>query len=536
MTVLLHGSADTVSEETFDSWAAIPPASPPLDPARRRPGLAADLESAFDSIVEAWWLLGRTLGSDKTATLAHSPACVTNASDLGLMMAWAELAENWAREPETTLLICDDPWLYRHLASRPGGGAASVPHLAPRRLWPAIRGYLARVAAAARSAFAALRTRALRVRNEIGGPALLVYGHPASDATGRDAYFGDLLRRFPDLTRVLHVDCPAARALELGRDGRTVSLHGWGSFWYALTLPFARWRPARKHRNGKHGWLVRRAAAIEGGTGQAAMIRWQTHCQERWLRAQRPDVVAWPWENHSWERTFVRTARRLGVRTVGYQHSVIGRQMLNYAPASNPDGVESIPDLIMCAGPATRDQLAAWGIPPERLRIGGALRFPAVTNGPRHKPDAPVLLALPFDGPVAAEMVEAARKAAKRGHRFLVKPHPMTPHVFAESPGVAFTDQPLAQHEALSAVVYAASTVGLEALLLGLPTLRFRPADRISIDILPTEIEVSTTDAGSFANDLEDLRPPPAVTRAFVFAPVDDASWGALFTKRGNVR
>jgi surface carbohydrate biosynthesis protein (TIGR04326 family) len=356
-----------------------------------------------------------------------------------------------------------------------------------------------------------------------GGATLLVYGHPTSTADGIDGYFGDLLKTLPDLTRVLHVDCNAGRARTLAKDGRTISLHAWCRVTDALALIFARWRPQPQHKAGLNGWLVRRAAAIEGGTAQGAMIAWQQKCQRRWLNETRPRVVAWPWENHSWERDFVRAAHAQGVHTVGYQHSVIGQQMLNYSPASNPDGEGSLPQTIFCTGPATRQQLLDLGVPVERLQIGGALRF---SDPPQVRFDAegPVFIALPFDGETAGQMVAAARALTDKGFRFLIKDHPMTPFKFSSGNGLVRTDKPLQEHSGLRAVIYAATTVGLEAALAGLPTVRFRPEGRLSLNILPKGVDLPVTDAGGLEDALNTLT-APNLSRDQIFSPVSHALW-----------
>ena len=526
MSVLLRTFRDLATVPAFDTWAHIPDgevAAPSLEPARRRPGLGADLEAAFEAEAPIWWDLGRDLSSSPSAVLAHTPACVANVSDLGQMLAWTRLLREWAAESHRTLVVCDDPWMYRHLKGMRGIEAGRAPALWPRaaRLW--LRGYAARTRAALRFAAA---TRALKPLDgaEPGGAWLLVYGHPASTADGNDGYFGGLMGELRHVRRVLHVDCPTPRARQLSSDGRTESLHAHGTPWAALRLPFARWKPSWTQRRGRHGWLVRRAAAREGGTGQGAAIAWQRHCHGRWLARRRPAFVAWPWENHAWERAFVRVARASGVRTVGYQHSVIGRHMLNYAATSNPDGLDSFPDRIPCSGRATRDRLRGWGVPEDRLAIGGALRFPR-RAAPRHDPSAPVFLALPFDKSTAAQMVAAARAIAGPERRFLVRDHPMTPFPFEVSDYVKKSPGPLEAQEAIAAVVFAATTVGLEAVLAGLPTLRFRPAGRMVLDILPEGIMVPAVDSETLADSLDRLAPPPPVDSAQVFAPADWAWW-----------
>jgi hypothetical protein len=509
-------------------WASVDGEAPQLDPARRMPELGRQLEEAFEAVAEEWWSLGRLLAREKSAALAHASACASNASDLGQMLAWSRLVERWGGEACQVLVVCRDPWMFRHLATLPGVTAGPAPSVLKPSLKLAVRGVLSRGAVALRMARAALSLRGQRATSQ-GGAHLLVYGHPASNAQGDDAYFGPLMRELPALGRLLHVDCSAARACELAADGRTRSLHAWGSPLFALGLAFARWRPRLGAVPANRRWLVRRAAALEGGTGMAAAIRWQLHCQQRWLKAVAPKAVAWPWENHSWERAFVRSARPLGSALIGYQHSVIGRQMFNYALHANADGAASAPDRVLCTGQATLRQLADWGMPAERLAVGGALRF-AQPLAIRHDPAAPVFMALPFDQMVAAEMVEAARAAAAQGWRFLVRDHPMTPFAFAESDGVSRAPGPLSQQQAVAAVVFAATTVGLEALLAGLPVLRFRPASRISIDILPAGLSVPVAEAATLSEALARAAAPTPPARDHIFAGADLALWHSLFS------
>ena len=324
--------------------------------------------------------------------------------------------------------------------------------------------------------------------------------------------------------RLLHTDCRRTRARNLSAGGRAASLHAWGEPVWALGLLFTRWRPSAADAHGPHGWLVRRAAALEGSRAAAAATRGQIRCQEAWLKARRPPVVAWPWENHPWERALVRAAGRLGVATVGYQHTVIGRHMYNQSPASNPDGLASLPDAIVCNGPAYRRQLEAWGVPAERLTVGGAFRLPPHKNI-IHDRAAPVFVALSSDRGISAQMMAAVAALESTGQRFVVKDHPMYPFEFAETETVRRTAQVLPEHSALSAALYSTGTVGLEALLAGLPTLRFRPEGRIAIDILPDGLAAVPVDAVSLEAALAAIQPPAKVDRARVMAAVDLAVW-----------
>ena len=522
MPVVLRQSTDLPGEGSFERWCAAGAAGAGPDVSPKVEDLAGRLEGAFEAIRERWWELGRLLSVTPSAELAHMPTCGTYSSDFGVMLAWARLVDVLAAATPSTLVVCDDPWLFRHLAARPGVSAGKPPGLWIKTMTLRLRGFLARCRATARLVATALATRCIKATRGTGEAVLIVFGHPDSGA-GTDAYFGGLMKEMPELERLTHTDCPAARALELGSDGRTASLHAWGAPLKALGLPFARWRPSSQDLSHPEGWLIRRAAEVEGSGGSGAMNRWQFDCQEAWLAAVRPAAIAWPWENHPWERALVREARKRGIRTVGHQHTVIGPHMYNQSPASNPDGIDGLPNLIVCNGPAYAHNLADWGVPEDRLAIGGALR----QAGPRplaHDPGGPVFVALSSNRGFSEQML-AAMESLDRPWRFLVKEHPMYPHPFAETEKVGRTETPLQDQDCLAGVLYSTGTVGLEALLGGLPTLRFRPEGAVAMDILPPGLKARPVDAGTLAEALKALEKPKPLSWDAVLAPPDFEVW-----------
>lgn len=524
-TALLCQSGRMPSAENYDAWIAVGGARARGDAGKELENIPERLERAFDAVADDWLEVARLVGEEPSSELSHMPTCATNVSDFGEMLAWTRIVEDLAAETNRRILvICDDPWLFRHLATRSNVSSGIAPVLTRRRVALFVRGYLARLAYGARAALDVILLRNHRIGLKSGGAWLQVYGHPKSTASGMDGYFGDLPQKIPTIRRLLHVDCPRDRATELSATGNVFSLRAWGSVFAAAALPFARWRPARKNFVGPYGWLFRRAAALEGGTAQPAAIRWQITCQNAWLAHASPDVVAWPWESHSWERRFTETARDRGTRTLGYQHSVIGRHMLNYSPRSCPKGPTAVPDQIFCTGKSTLNQLADWGVPADRLEIGGALRFSAPATV-RYDPAAPVFVALPFDHLIAAEMLSAVKACARTGQIFVVRDHPMTPFEFGSDRSVRRADGPLTTQEAASVVLYAATTVGLEALIAGLPTLRFRSSSSLSIDILPNGVAAPTTDSHSLKEALSGAVCPEPVDRASIFAEADLNIW-----------
>lgn len=499
MSVLLRRSNALASPSTYKFWFAVTGTQPLDEPDRKLPGLAKRLEEAFVAERETWWELGRALSAEPDADIAHMPTAGAFGSDFGVMLAWARLVGDLARTDGVTLVVCDDPWLFRHLAGIDGVDAGTPPALAPKTLRRRLRGFFARVRVALMNAIAVFRLRVLRRVMKDGDSVILVYGHPASDSGGNDAYFGDLMVRQGALKRLLHTDCPPEQALKLGADGRTASLHAWGNPMFALSLVFCRWRPGTRHLAGEFGWLIRRAAANENGGGGPAMNRWQAHCQERWLDAARPNRVVWPWENHGWERNLSRAAQKRNVTTIGYQHTVIGPHQFNYATHTNHDGLASIPDVVVADGPAYRNEMQAWGIPAERLVIGGAFRFPRFADD-LYDPQGPVFVPLSSIPQAARAQLDVARAIAGTGRRVRVKPHPMYPVSFEEGECLNRAGRPLAEQRGLSAILYATGTSGLEAVLMGIPGYRLMLEDRIAIDVLPRGFKTEAVTAKEAAD------------------------------------
>ncbi len=531
MTVVLHHPGDAPDKTAYDAWFAIgPSATGGLDPETRMADIQGRLECAFESMANTWLTLARSMSEDSSAALSHTASAAANVSDFGVMLAWSRLVEDAAAGAGMTLVVCDDPWMFRHLETLDNVSSGARPPLLGGKIRLGLRGPLARTKVTLVNLLAWWRTRGHRELCPQVCASLLVYGHPTSTADGVDGYFGTLMRDVDELVRVLHVDCPPGRAIELARDDRTFSLHAWGSPIDALTLPWARWRPGRTHLAGSFGWLIRRAAALEGGCGQGAMIAWQQRCQRRWLKQANPGTVAWPWENHAWEKDFVRAARRAGVRTIGYQHAVIGRHMLNYSPEANRDGTDSLPDKVFCSGPSTLNQLLAFGMAEDRLGLGGAFRFPE-TGRLDYDPQGPVFVALPFDRKISAEIIAAAHRLLPHGLRFVVKDHPMSPCAFEEAPGLTRTGDPLNRQGGLSAVLYAATSVGLEACLGGLPTIRFLSGERMALDIMPQDVTLPTATSQNLhetllavADQNSSQRPTPPHGEQF-FAAVSLELW-----------
>ena len=497
MSVILRCSNAVPGSSAFQYWLAVGGTTYLENLDQKLPGLEKRLEKAFVVERKNWWKLGKALSRDNHGDIAHMPTAGSFGSDFGIMLAWTRLVEDLAKENYATLVICDDPWLFRQLSKIKGVNASTPPSLLFKTLKYFLRGFFSRVYTAFRNAKAACLFSYNRDGMKTGESWLLVYGHPESNARGMDAYFGDLMDQHKSLKRVLHTDCSVKRAFDLTKDGRTKSLHAWGSIWFAFSLLFCRWRPDKNYLIGSYGWLIRRAVAIENSGGSLVMNRWQAHCQEQWLKIAKPSRIAWPWENHGWERNLCRAAINRSIKTIGYQHTVIGPHQFNYAIFTNHDGLASIPKIVVANGPAYFGEMLAWGMPIKRLVIGGAFRFPRFEND-LYDPQGPIFVPLSAISDVAYAQLNVANMLASKGRRVFIKPHPMYPIDFSEKKNLMLTDRSLAKQRGLSAVLYSTGASGLEAVLMGVPGYRLTLDNRIAIDVLPEGVKtkpVTVSDA-----------------------------------------
>lgn len=535
MVLILRQPSDLPGGQDYHAWFATTDTAMPsatlLPPGKKWGDVATRLESAYDRCAETCWEVGSALAREPGAEIARTPTMGAYGTDFRLMVAWVELADELAASADRYLMLCDDPWLFREIAARAGVAAGTAPSLGPARTRLRLRGWLSRLRNAVRLSITALKLRPHRRNYERDRPAILVYGHPGSDAEGHDAYFGDLMHRVPDLQRVLHTDCGMPLAQDLA-SFRTASLHAWGNPLVAVCLVATRWLRVQRGEL-PYPWLLQRAQEVENSGAGPMMTRWQMHCQSRWLGRASPTVIVWPWENFAWERALCRSALRSGIPRIGYQHTVVGSHQINFAARLNPDGSDSLPDTIVCNGPGYRGELQDWGYPGSALKIGGAFRV--------GKPDpitfdanAPVFFALSGLVSIADEQVNAARIVVEAGRQVLFRDHPMYPMDIAETDNFRRARTGMLDQERLSAVVYSTGTSGLEAVMAGIPTIRFLPDQRVAVQVLPAGVEVPCATSRSLLSVLEKAGPPATVRWEQIFSPVDYRFWQSMLSEAAD--
>lgn len=491
------------------------------------PDIEVKLEDAFNSIRSDWRDIALLLQGQPTAELAHMPTMSTYASDFGVMLAWVRVIEVLQKEVKDIQVICPDPWLYRALAKIPGVKAENPPDIMIPKLKALLRGYFSRARVATRAAWSRWRMRSHRYRAKSNQSYLLVYGHPESNADGHDAYFSDLMNQAPTIARIMHTDCGADFAHKLAKDNRTLSLHAWGIYRRCFALPFLKWKPITHKLSSQIAWLVKRAAVLEASGGSAAMNKWQMDCQSNWLKDTSPHAIAWPWENHPWERSLARNARALSIKTYGYQHTVVGPHMFNQGADANVDGLASVPDKILLNGYAYSDDLIRHGIPKTHLICIGSHRVGGATL-PSYSAKGSIFLALSNNPAFAAQMIAAALPLASAETPFIVKAHPLCPYAFSPSRHFESTSLPLSELPPLRALIYCTGTSGLEGLLAGIPTYRFLPKNGIALDILPQGMHIKPITALNTNAALEKIDDPARIDSKTLFPPPDIERWKSL--------
>ena len=106
----------------------------------------------------------------------------------------------------------------------------------------------------------------------------------------------------------------------------------------------------------------------------------------------------------------------------------------------------------------------------------------------------------------------------------------MNPYFFEIIPGVSQVKKPLTEMSGIGAVLYSATTVGLEALVGGLPVVRFIPEQSASVDVIPEFLDVLTATEENLGEQLDraitsDVK--TLVSEDF-FCPPDQSFWKSL--------
>ena len=209
----------------------------------------------------------------------------------------------------------------------------------------------------------------------------------------------------------------------------------------------------------------------------------------RWLaRRIRVNRCLYPYENRAWEKMVLLGVRSVSPRSqmVGYQHTSVTPSHTNLLFGEEEAEITPLPDMILTTGEVVEQRLAEEGhYPPGIFKTACALRQdqPSPDGASRRRqPLTRILVALATSSEEYLKTVDFLEEAftAADDYDVRIRPHPNLEQ--SSSRGGRFflpprdfyslSTEPLADEIRWADVVlYASSTVGLEAISLGIPAM-----------------------------------------------------------------
>jgi hypothetical protein len=375
-----------------------------------------------------------------------------------------------------------------------------------------------------------------RARGRRPGPATphprvavttLVHGHSLpGDGQYREAYFGPLpahlaARGVDALLFGLMIERPGERLVEASDRARlplplvpveacltlpalaTCLAHA--AFRYVR--PFALTGPTAIAGRDVRCLLERaiHAACRQGGF----LMHLRLYYAGRGLARAGVDRVIYPYENRAFEKMLVTGLREAAAppRLVGYNHASITASHLNFRLGAAEAKAMPLPDVILTLGPVVTEWLESEGqYPAGLLRSGCALRQHRTAARPVRRDRRPlrdVLVTLATSLREYARTLALLEQALPPGapYRVRVRPHPtlrladgLAAAALPRTDFFEVDDKPLEESlDTADVVLYASSTVGLEAVARGIPAVYLDLHDFLETDPMPGWTELKWT-------------------------------------------
>jgi hypothetical protein len=255
--------------------------------------------------------------------------------------------------------------------------------------------------------------------------------------------------------------------------------------------------------------LISEDIAADAATARRAQS-YLCYLAGRRLAASTP-MASWVYtfENQIWEKCFLAGLRkgRPGIRTIGYAHAIVNANNLSYSYSRREEPCTPLPDVILVNGEQPRRVLFEAGFPPNRIHVGGALRYEGITTPAgtgRPVQGRAVVLAGSVSIPRTTELVTKAILAFREDTDLPVriKCHPTLPFRFLESrvpplpPHFSLADEPAQDLlDTAGVLLYTESTMAVEAAARGIPIIHVKSDCTIDINIfegVPQVPSVST--------------------------------------------
>lgn len=251
--------------------------------------------------------------------------------------------------------------------------------------------------------------------------------------------------------------------------------------------------------------LIRQAIRDAHASGDVFRSFYVSRCASRLAERLKITRCWYPYENRAWEKMLLLGIRAASPKTrlVGYQHASVTASHTNFLLTEEEVERTPLPDAIVTLGDVTREWLIREGRHPSvLLKTGCALRQPkAGTAAIRARRSARVtrlLLALATNLneyvmtlAFLEEACVAARFCRNDGRELRIRPHPtialeeavrLLPNGRAQFPYAVSTGAAADDLAWADVVLYASSTIGLEAVGLGVPAVYLDLGDILDTD------------------------------------------------------
>ena len=364
------------------------------------------------------------------------------------------------------------------------------------------------LAAALRTASLWLLSRRYRPHPNMkdGHLVITTLTHPRSFAGGgyHDAYFGPLVDEVSAsgsvaLIVALVLGRPFKQLRSIRRLNHNPPIVPLESFLTLTDLAACSWRALKAYASPIRpqgdtriddldlGCLMNRAVRTTVGSGTYFMSLRVYYAARRMARRVRVTRCVYPYENRSLEKMLLLAVKGESpeTRMVGYQHASVTPSHINFRMQDGEARVTPMPEVILTTGEVAKGLLERQGsYPPHMFQAACALRQ---GNSSYHEPKlrgprlANILVALAnnVEEYVGALSLLEGAFGSENGYQIRVRPHPTIPlesalrvapltqrDFYSESTGTLADDL-----EWADVVLYASSTVGLEAVSKGIPAV-----------------------------------------------------------------
>jgi len=323
-----------------------------------------------------------------------------------------------------------------------------------------------------------------------------------ADKTYHDAYFGPLLNELTESGQnAVILGLPYEQPFQLLRKIRhlngsipVVPVDSCLTLATLLTCSFkamaAFWRAPQPKQpvlfDGLDVSYLANRAIYETTHSGDIFVNLRMYYSSKWL-ANRIKIsrCLYPYENRSWEKMLI-----LGVaessqetKTVGYQHTSITPHHANFFFSEEEEAITPLPNTIVTCGDMTRDWLTKEGnYPSDTISSGCALRQllpsrPCInehTESTSRGPIKNLLVALATGDEEYDQAPPFLQEALGLSSHFQVRmrPHPNLALALSAKPFFTISNAPLEDDlDWADVVLYASSTVSMEAIALGIPAI-----------------------------------------------------------------